>query len=102
MQEHQFHRLARLVLSVLPFAFVLLLSLYVASEDTYVDDGRSRWERYGSGPQALFWCAVAVNVLASVMLSLPRPSRARIAVGLVLLVTGAVLTLWTFVRFTVN
>jgi len=88
--------------TALAIGVVVALMVYVSREDPYVRDGRSRWERYGDGPQAWFWAAVTVDVAAVVLAGLDRRRPGLAILGAVLATVGLVLAAWAYVLFSVN
>jgi hypothetical protein len=67
--------------AVPPALLAAALALYVTAEDDYRADGRSRWEVYGGGANALVAVAIAVAVAAAAIghASYRRRSAAGVA-----------------------
>lgn len=94
------------VLAVALTSLMVMLGLYLGSDDSYFGDGGSRWSHRIAEPdnQATLWSAVGLSVAALLaLLAAAGSGHLRYAVcGAVLGTLGIVATTLTFVGFTAN
>ena len=94
----------RFLLAGLPTGAVVLTTVYVFGEDSYVGTDTSRWTRYSGGAHPLYAGAIAVALLATLTLltGALRVRRGILRAGLVLSSLGCVACLIAVIGFSVN